>query len=307
MLKSADGYVSGQEIADSLGVSRTAVWKTVTALKNEGYNIISTKNRGYKLNTEGDVLNARELLGLGGHAFYERLTSTNDMAKRFALDGCKEFFFVAANSQTAGKGRLGREWESPHNKNIYISVVLYPDIGFESVAQITLISGLAVVKTIRDMTKADAKIKWPNDVLINGKKVVGILTEMQAEVNRILFAVVGIGINVNQTVFDDELKEKATSILLESGIKYKRSEMIAKLMQMLKEYYKIFCEKGFGVFLDEYKKICINLDREVTAVSKGQRINGIAVDISENGELVIDTGDGLVNISSGEATLRTDS
>lgn len=306
ILKSAGSYVSGQELADRLGVSRTAVWKAVAALKSEGYAISSFSSKGYLLDTKDDILNAREIKYDGDFRFEDTLPSTNDAAKRFALDGCAEFFFVACNRQTAGKGRLGRTWISPYDQNIYLSVVLYPDIEMGEVSQITLVVGLAAAKTITEMTGLDAKIKWPNDIIINGKKAVGILTEMQAEIDRILFVVTGIGINVNQTEFDAEISEKATSILLESGVKYRRADIIAALLENIKKYYAVFKKGRFAALRDEYRSLCINHDRSVSAVYRGKTVNGMAVDISENGELIIKTSDRLVPVSSGEASVRVD-
>ena len=305
ILKSEPDYISGQELAEKLGVSRTAVWKAVTALKKEGYSISSVPNKGYLLDMGGDILNEREITAEDGFYFEDVLGSTNDTAKRLALDGCKEFFFVTCNWQNAGKGRLGRTWISPYGQNIYLSMVLYPDIEMRDVPQITLAVGLAMAMTIREMTGLDAKIKWPNDIIINGKKAVGILTEMQAEIDRILFVVTGIGVNVNQTEFDAEIKDKATSILLESGVKYKRADIIAKMAQNIKKYYSVFKTGGFGALRDEYKALCINLGRSVSASYRGNTVKGVAEDISENGELLIKTADGLVSVSSGEATVRT--
>ena len=306
ILKQTKTYVSGQELADSLGVSRTAVWKAINALKKQGYNIISSGNRGYMLDPCVDVLNEREIKTDLPFYFSETLPSTNDTAKRMALDGCEEFFFVACDRQTAGKGRLGRTWISPKNQNIYMSMVLYPDTEIAQVPQITLVVGLALAKTLKDISKKDVWIKWPNDVIINGKKVVGILTEMQAEIDRILFVVTGIGVNVNQTVFDDEIKDKATSLRLECERIFKRGEIITAMTENIKRYYKRFCDGGFAAMRDEYKALCLNLGKNVRANFRGNEITGLAADISQNGELVVKTESGCVNISGGEASVRTE-
>ena len=304
ILKQRNDYVSGQELADTLGVSRTAVWKAVTALKNDGYNITSVSRLGYLLDTSCDILNKWEIDFTDDFYFEDEVTSTSDLAKKFAAEGKKEFFFVTCNRQTAGKGRLGRTWSSPRGMNIYLSMIFYPDTDIRDVAQITPVMGIAAARTIEQVTGLDAGIKWPNDIIINGRKAAGILTEMQAEVERILFVVAGIGINVNQTVFDGEIAKKATSLRLESGRIYKRAEIIKKLAENIKKYYGIFIKSGFPALKDEYKTLCINLGREVCATYRGERVTGTAADISDRGELIIKTDSGFVPISGGEASLR---
>ncbi len=304
ILKESKSYVSGQELADRLGVSRTAVWKAVTALKKEGYDIASVSRLGYMLEDTRDILNERELSFSDKFYFEDELTSTNEYAKRFAAEGKEEFFFVTCNRQTAGRGRLGRTWISPYGVNIYLSMIFYPDTDIPDVPQITPVIGMAAAKTISDITGLEAKIKWPNDILINDKKISGILTEMQAEAERILFVVAGIGINVNQTEFDKEIAKKASSMRNESDRVFKRSEVIKLLIQNMESYYKKFVEGGFASLREEYKKLCINLGREVRAFYRGSEIGGTVVDISEKGELVIKTQNGLVSVSGGEATVR---
>ena len=304
ILKESKSYVSGQELADRLGVSRTAVWKAVTALKKEGYGIASVSRLGYKLEDTGDILNERELSFSDKFCFEDELSSTNEYAKRFATEGKEEFFFVTCNRQTAGRGRLGRTWISPYGVNIYLSMIFYPDTDIPDIPQMTPVIGLAAAKTISDITGLEAKIKWPNDILINDKKISGILTEMQAEAERILFVVAGIGINVNQTEFDKEIAKKASSMRNESDRVFKRSEVIKLLIQNMESYYKKFVEGGFASLREEYKKLCINFGREVRAFYRGSEIGGTVVDISEKGELVIKTQNGLVSVSGGEATVR---
>lgn len=305
VLKQKNGYVSGQELADMFHVSRTAIWKAIASLKKEGYAIESVSRQGYKLDVQNDILNARELDFYDSVYFYDTLDSTNDTAKRLALDGCPEFSIVVCNKQNGGKGRLGRRWSSPDGVNIYLSMVLFPDIDVSKTPQITLVTGLAAVKTIKRVTGLNAKIKWPNDIIINGKKAVGILTEMQAEIGRILFVVTGIGINVNQLDFDDDIREKATSLFAETGRKFKRSAVIQVLAENIKTYYKMFCADGFDALRQEYKDLCINIGRDVKAVVRGTEITGKAVDISSNGELVIKEKSGVLTaVSCGEASVR---
>ena len=305
LLKQKNGYVSGQELANIFNVSRTAIWKAITALKKEGYDIISVSRLGYKLNDQNDILNERELDFYENVYFEDVLDSTNNTAKRLALDGCPEYTIVSCNQQQGGKGRFGRSWVSPYGVNIYLSMVLFPNIEVYKTPQITLVVGLAAIKTIKEISGLKGYIKWPNDIIINGKKAVGILTEMQAEIGRILFVVTGIGINVNQAEFDEDIKEKATSLYLESHNKYKRSEIIKVLAENIKTYYKIFCENGFGALKEEYKALCINMGRDVKATLRGKEVKGNAVDISDNGELIIkDKNGALLPVSCGEASIR---
>ncbi len=302
LLKENKDFVSGQEIAHKFNVSRTAIWKNISRLKEEGYNIVSVSNRGYKLEGFTDILNENEIKYRPLRCFSE-LDSTNNMAKELAYGGCERGMLVVCDSQSAGKGRLGRSWQSKKGEGLYMSVVLRPDILPSEAPQLTLVAGIACVKAINYVTGLDCRIKWPNDVIVNGKKLVGILTEMNAEIEMVKYVVTGIGINVNNEYFSDEIKEKATSIYIETGEKYKRGEIADRVMTEFKALYNVFCSKGFEALMEEYNSMCINVGMKVRTFGR-KEIQGVAKGVNKNGELLIQTDKGIETVLSGEVSLR---
>ena len=205
-----------------------------------------------------------------------------------------------ATRGTHGKGSRGRGWTSPRGIGIWHSILLKPEISPLEVSQITLVAGLAVCKAIG----LNSMIKWPNDIVINGKKICGILTEMSAEINMVNYVVCGIGVNVNTESFDDDIADKATSMFIESGHKYVRNELIAKLLNEFEYYYKKFLDGGLSAILDEYKKCCVTLGREVNVIFKNKTVRGTAVDVDENGSLAVQTENGIIHVTSGEVSVR---
>ena len=216
ILKKAEGYVSGQQLCEQLGVSRTAVWKAIRQLEEEGYVIEAVRNKGYRLVEDADVLTVAELrsvldtkwLGQEVDYFYET-DSTNNRARDAAEKGASHGYLAVADSQTAGKGRRGRVWNSPHGTDIFMSFLMRPSFGPSQASMLTLVAGMAVVKGVQKATGLNAMIKWPNDAVVNGKKICGILTEMSTEEDTIRYVVVGIGINVNAREFPEEIRDKA--------------------------------------------------------------------------------------------------
>lgn len=307
LLRSSNDYVSGQDIAHKFNVTRTSVWKSITKLKEEGYNIGSVNNRGYIFKDTEDILNAHELGEDIKCVFRDKVSSTNDIAKELAYKGCEEMLVVTCNSQYSGKGRLGRQWTEADKDGVYMSVVLRPVMTPSEAPQLTLVTGISVCEAIREITDLPAYIKWPNDIVINGRKVVGILTEMSAEVERIKYVVVGIGVNLNQTSFPEEISDKATSIFLECEKKYRRKTMICGIMKRLKENYALFCESGFPALREKYISFCINMDKNVNAIKNNKVLAGKVSDINDRGELILTTQDGkIVTIDSGEVSLRSE-
>lgn len=304
ILKNADGTISGEEISAKLNISRSAVWKHIKKLKDEGYNITSATNRGYCLEpsdiiNEFEITNNLETHFIGKKIVYLPETdSTNNLAKQnSALDDGTVFI---ADNQTAGKGRLGRSWTSCKGGGIWLSILLKPMLMPEDVSKITLAAGLAVCRAIG----CGAMIKYPNDIVIGTKKVCGILTEMSAEINRVNYVICGIGINVNIPEFKGELSQKATSLLEVTGNTFIRSDIIKKLLYEFEIIYCDFLNNGLSSIIDEYKKYCINIGREIHAVYKNTNITGICTDIKENGSIVINTGNDTVEINSGEVSIR---
>ncbi len=240
--------------------------------------------------------------------YKEMIDSTNTEAKRLANLGEPHGLLVIAEQQTMGKGRQGRSWSSEKGSGIFMSLLLKPNFLPEKASMLTLITALAVVDTIREETNLEAWIKWPNDIVVNGKKVCGILTEMSAEANQIHYVIIGIGINVNNEKFPEEIKEIATSLRIETREKLKRSPFVAKILEKLEQYYEMFLQIGDLEFcLQQYNKKLINQNKEVKIVDtndSNEPFTGIAKGINAKGELLVQTKKELVKIRSGEVSVR---
>ena len=247
MLKSTEDYLSGQQLCGMLGVSRTAVWKAVGELREEGYVIEAVRNRGYRLVEGADVITQAELASMlhtqwiGTRLeYFDETDSTNIRARKLAEEGAPHGTLVVADRQTAGKGRRGKSWVSPAGTGIWMSMVLRPVMSPMSASMLTLIAGLSVVRGVKESTGLEAMIKWPNDAVLNGKKICGILTEMSTEVECIRYVIPGIGINVNIDDFPEEIRATATSLKLEAGRSIKRSLVIAAVADSFEYYYDIY-------------------------------------------------------------------
>lgn len=312
MLSENDDYLSGQSISESLGVSRQAVWKAIKALKEKGFKIDSVTNRGYKLVSCPDYLNKDSLLKdiktkiIGKNLIVlDSVDSTNDYLKKLGNDGCANGTVVAAREQTKGKGRLGRVWQTKKDDGIAFSVLLRPQIQPNEVACITPLAGLAVCKAIREYTKLDCMIKWPNDIIVGKKKLVGILTEMSAEFDAVEYVITGIGINVEHTSFPEEIAYKATSVLLETGRHIEKNKFLAFILaQIEEEFVKNDLKLGKSA-LEEYASLCATIGRSV-AFKRGTRtINGMAIGIESDGQLNVMLSDGSIcTVNSGEVTVQ---
>ena len=313
LLKEKEDYVSGQDICDLLGVSRTAVWKNIKALKEAGYQIDSVNNRGYKLLGEPDALSETGIRGykntkwLGDAIIYkDSMDSSNTQAKRLGENGAENGTLVVTDCQTAGKGRRGRSWVSPTGMNCYFTVLLRPDILAEKASMITLVAALALAKAIKETTQLDTMIKWPNDVIANGKKLCGILTESSTDLEYINYVVVGIGINCNQTEFPDEIKETASSIRLETGKKVNRCQLLGSFLTHFENYYEIFLEtEDLSGLEREYNSLLVNRNREVKIIEKERERVLTAIGIDKTGALLVKDAEGNQEaIISGEVSVR---
>ena len=312
LLKSTSDYVSGQDICNRLGVSRTAVWKNINALKQEGYEIDSVNNKGYRLISEPDIINEmriREYMHtkwMAKNIIYLPVTdSTNTQAKRLGEEGAEHGTLVVTQCQTAGRGRRGRSWESPEG-NVYFTFILRPDVEVSRASMITLISALALAKAIEKVTGLHTQIKWPNDVVANGKKLCGILTESSTDLEYINYVVVGIGINVNQTSFPDELADKASSLLLELGHSVNRGAVLGEFLNLFEVYYDIFIKtEDMSGLIDVYNEMLVNCGREVKIIEKDKERILKAIGIDENGGLIVENPEGIrESIISGEVSVR---
>lgn len=312
LLKQEDGFISGEKLSNVLGVSRTAIWKTMTKLKEEGYEIQSVTRKGYKLVHSPDVLTEEEIKYnlntkfIGGEMKYmEEVDSTNLQVKKKVLDGAADGFVLVADRQLKGRGRRGRDWLSPTGTGIWTSILLKPDINPNSASMLTLVAGVAVCEAIREVSGTEAYIKWPNDIVINKKKVCGILTEMSGELDHINYIVLGIGINVNMDEFPEELSN-ATSIKIEAKKDISRVNLLRKVLQDLEYYYDAFMEQGdLSSFINTYKKYCITYDSYVKVFEGKTEIRGKVTDITPTGELILKDETGKeVTIRSGEVSVR---
>ena len=318
-------FISGETLSDILGVSRTAIWKHMKELKVEGYIIESVSKKGYRLISVPDILNEHEIkqgleTSIIGHRIdcFKSVDSTNRYAKELAANGCVDGTVVAADSQTAGRGRLGRDWSSSDRKGIWMSVVLRPAIPPEEVQLITLAASVAVVTAIMNSTGVRTGIKWPNDIILDGKKVCGILTEMSCEMEQVNFLVVGLGINVSHELedFPEDLRETVTSIKLwlednrnSSEIEWSnclnRSRLIKEiLIELEKAYYQL--KNGLNTeIINQWKKYSVTLGKQVKIMAKGSEYIGTAIDITKDGKLVLILPDGARHeVLSGEVSVR---
>lgn len=313
LLREKDGYVSGQELCNRFGVSRTAVWKVINQLKESGYEIEAVPNKGYHLVGQQDVLNKSEIESrlhtkwAGKQLSYVASTgSTNVDVKRLLEEGAPEGVLVVAGEQTQGRGRRGRSWQSPPDTNIYMTLGLRPDFQPELAPMVTLIDAMAVAEAVRDVCGLETQIKWPNDVVIGGRKICGILTEMSAETGYIQYVVIGTGINVNITDFPEEIKNTATSLYLEKKETVLRAPIIAKTMEYFEAYYEKFIRtKDLSLLLEDYHKRLVNKDEVVKVLDPQGEFEGIARGIDEKGQLLVEKKDGgIVPVYAGEVSVR---
>ena len=313
LLKETDGYVSGQELCRRFGVSRTAVWKVINQLKEEGYEIEAVRNRGYALKGAGDVLSEAELLSClktewagGRTVYFDATDSTNVQAKRLAEAHAPHGTLVVSDRQDGGKGRRGRSWASPSGVGIWMSLILRPEIAPSSASMLTLAAALAVREGIQEETGLSPLIKWPNDLVLNGKKICGILTEMSTELMEIQYVITGIGINVNQREFPPEIRDTATSLSQEAGRSFRRSSLIAAILKAFEKDYAAFLKTGdLSLLLEEYNACLVNRGKEVCILDPSGEYRAVAEGIDENGSLLVTLPDGTRReIISGEVSVR---
>lgn len=311
-LRNKKGYVSGQELCEHLGVSRTAVWKGIQKLKSEGYQIEAVSNKGYCLISSPDVVSAEELKSIRKTAwigkkivYYDVTDSTNLQAKHLAEEGFPHGTYVVAGRQEAGRGRRGRSWESPEHDGIFMTLLLRPDIRPKEAPMLTLVAAMAVTVAIRTMYQLPAEIKWPNDIVLHGKKICGILTEMSAEIDSIHYVVVGIGINVSNQQFQKGIAPVATSIALEGGRQIYRAELIEAVWEQFEAYYDIFFQtRDVSGIIEAYNSYLVNMDKQVRVLDPKEPFEGIARGINGQGELMVETESGVRLVSSGEVSVR---
>lgn len=313
LLRERSDYVSGQELCERFGVSRTAVWKAIGQLKKEGFSIEAVQNRGYRLLQKQEVFGQHELESRmdtrwAGRPvlFYEVLDSTNLCAKLAAENGAPQGALVVADMQTAGRGRRGRGWSSPAGANVYFTLILKPDFKPEKASMLTLVMALAVAEGITETCGVKAWIKWPNDIVIEGKKVCGMLTELSVQQEYIQYVVIGAGINVHIQEFAPEIAETATCLEQECGRQVPRAQLIVCIMRTFEKYYGKFVETlDFSMLKGVYDKLLVNCGREVRVLDPKGEYTGVSKGINGAGELLVELPDGSEQaVYAGEVSVR---
>ncbi|EPX61930.1 Biotin-protein ligase [Cystobacter fuscus DSM 2262] len=300
LVEGRDEFCSGEALSDKLGLSRTAVWKHVESLRGKGYRIDAVPARGYKLVDVPDKLTPLELtpllsthhLGQQIH-FHESLPSTNVTAFQLAAEGAEHGEVVITEQQTAGKGRRGRVWTSPPGVNLYFSAILRPELPPQRASELTLVAAVALAETLREQD-ADARIKWPNDVQIDGRKVAGILTELSADPDQVHFVVLGVGVNLNSGPedFPPELAETATSLSRVLGRRVNRALFTSSLWGRLEEWMDLHHEVGFEPVRQRWVELSSTLGQEVRVRTDRAELRGVAEDIDAAGALLVRTPEG---------------
>jgi len=280
-LRECSDYLSGETLSEQLGISRVSVWKHIRSLKKDGY-VIEASPRGYKLVSSPDLLLPYEFPDLEQRIHYfQEIDSTMDAARELARKGAGEGTLVIAEAQAHGRGRLSREWLSPKG-GIYFTLILRPSTSPAYAPRINLMASVAVATTIRKLFGLNAELKWPNDVLIGGRKVCGILAEMDAEMDVVNFVNVGIGINANTSI--PQFEKTVTSLKDALGREISRKEFLSVVLVELERRQALLME---GALLEEWKKLSVTLNKYVRILSPGEVIVGRAIDIDTTGALII--------------------
>jgi len=324
ILKENRDYISGEEISKTMNVSRTSVWKYINKLRSKGCKILSSTNRGYKLDDEKDIIIREDLQKTCDTAmigkkifYYDKCSSTNEMARIGEQRDDDEGSVYITDMQTDGRGRMGRTWHFESNKAVAMSVLLKPVVSPAHMMPVSLIAGLGVAIAIKEVTGLECLVKWPNDVICNNKKIAGILIESATEGEYTRFIILGIGINCNIESFPEKIADVATSVLIESGEKVSRKAIICKTLEVFEKLYfewiseydesanlKSESENNF-TFLDIYKSKCINLGKEILVKKADKEIKAIATDVDILGNLIITNLQGeRIPVSSGEVSVR---
>ena len=298
-LKRKQGYVSGDQISQRLGITRQALWKHIQALKDSGYDIVAVPHLGYKLISSPDRLFPAEVSWnlntrfIGREIrYFDSIPSTMDLATELGIQGLPEGTLVVAEAQTKGRGRLGRIWFSPKYKGIYLSLILRPKISPTHGPLLTLLSAVSICEAINTVVGLDARIKWPNDILIQQKKIGGILTELSAEMDEIRFVILGIGMNVNND--KKTLPAQATSLKEQKKEVINRIELLQELLRRIEMNYLIFQKKGNESIVDKWRRYSLTLGKRVRIISHREHIEGEALDIDSDGGLLLRGDSGLI-------------
>jgi BirA family biotin operon repressor/biotin-[acetyl-CoA-carboxylase] ligase len=311
----AEGSVSGAELSAQLGVTRAAIWARIEALRQLGFDIEAGPHKGYRLLASPDRLFADDLLARLGQTrivgrtirVFEETNSTNDLADRLARDGVEEGVVVFAESQTRGRGRMGRQWTSPRGQGLWFSVLLRPRLAPQAATQLTIAAATALCRAIQQQTGLAPDIKWPNDIMFDGRKAAGILTEMSAELDKIKHLVIGVGVNVNLQAadFPPELRRIATSLRVEAGREIARPALATAMLRELDYDYLRITEGRFEEVAGEWSDRCRTLGHPVAIIQGSRRVAGRAEGLDSDGALLLRDAKGhLERIIGGDVMLE---
>ena len=303
-------YLSGEDISNKLGFSRAGVWKYISKLREAGYVIDAVPHLGYRLKSAPDKLYGYDISsGIRSGIFcqepifhIETTSSTNEKAYELAEKGAPEGAIVIAEGQTGGKGRMGRKWVSPKKGGVYMSVILRPKMDLDEIPSVTLIAGTAIIDAIEKACGIKAGMKWPNDIMIEGKKVCGVLTEIKAQPDMVDFLVLGIGVNVNTP--EDKLPPEATSLKAHTDKDISRVAFVRELLFSLDKTYSLFKNKGFKALRSKCREKSVVLGSRVKIMEHNRSTEGLAEDIDDKGALILKSDSGKTQrIFSGDVTL----
>ncbi|KXG43616.1 biotin--[acetyl-CoA-carboxylase] ligase [Tepidibacillus decaturensis] len=310
-LKSNHQFISGEELSQQMQISRTAIWKQIEELKKEGYQFEAVRKKGYRLLNEPDDISS-EIIQRECHTkifgsnvvYFKSIDSTQTKAHELARQGAKHGTIVIANEQTNGKGRLGRSWFSNEGKGIWMSILLRPSFSYNEAPQITLFASIILTNALRSLYGIDIRIKWPNDLYFEKKKIAGILTEMHGEQDQIHYLIIGIGINTHKTKYPLELKQKAGSLEEFINQNPKRIEILCKFLEQFEKNYELFHQKGFAPFFDEYNQLLLKKGTPIVVTQSTSFIYGQIYGVDENGYLIVKKENGeMIKVVSGDITI----
>lgn len=314
-LRAANAMAS-QDLARAVGLTERELRKRVSELQSLGYEITSTPHQGFQLIATPNSLHADDVISRLGDTrvigrdvrVFNETTSTNDVVEKLARDGVREGVVVFAESQTKGRGRMGRKWVSPPGQGLWFSVLVRPPFSPDNATQLTVIAATAVARAIRDETSLTPQIKWPNDILVSGRKAVGVLTELAAEMDRIKHVIIGIGVDVNLTEFPPELQSIATSLACEAGKTIQRAALAARILEELDRDYARICAGDFAGVAEEWEQQCVTLGRRVRIHIGARELTGRAEALDASGALLLRTDHGhLERITGGEVLMEVTS
>lgn len=302
-IKNQGQYVSGAFASQELGVSRTAIWKSIRKLEAAGYEFEASTKLGYRLlfqpdKLDGDSIKAllkTETFGIPLH-YRDEVDSTQNAVRALAEEGAAEGVLVIADMQQSGRGRMGRSWIAPRGKGIWMSLLLRPLVPIHCAPQLTLLAAVALCRSLRRETGLDIGIKWPNDLLIEGKKISGILLESAAEDERLKYIVAGIGISVNmsQNDYPQEMLEKATSLRIVSGKSFGRAQLLTAFLLEWETLYKLYLDTGFQSIAALWESLSVSLGKRMELTTPQGKLTGVPIGLDESGAIIVKRDDGKV-------------